>query len=239
MSDLNKKYMKNSGVLSLRRVFPALFAACFSLLLLMPGQASAAAKTPQQWSTAVQKRYAGFNSLQATFGQLITHGESGVSEERGGTISFRKPLLVRWATNPPAEELLVVTDKEIWQYIPDEELAYKYPLAAMDDKNAFLRVLFGLSSLADSFRITVLPGEDGFAKLQLDPHEPSMSLMQATIWLEEDSATIRRILIRDFYGNRNQVQLNGIKFNVAVPESDFTFTPPPRTEVEDQTVMPE
>ncbi|MDL2307738.1 outer membrane lipoprotein chaperone LolA [Desulfovibrio sp. OttesenSCG-928-C06] len=212
---------------------------CACLFWLAPASATAAAKTPGQWSAAVQKRYADFNSLQASFEQFITHGESGVSETRSGTISFRKPLLVRWATNPPAEELLLVTDKEIWQYIPDEELAYKYPLAAMDDKNAFLRVLFGLSSLAESFDITVLPGEDDFACLQLDPHEPSMSLMQATIWLEKDSAIIRRILIRDFYGNRNQVQLDGIKFNVDIPDADFAFTPPPGVEIEDQTGLPE
>ena len=108
----------------------------------------------------------------------------------------------------------------------------------MDDKNAFLRVRFGRSALADSFEISVQPAEDGFARLLLEPYEPSMSLMQATIWLE-DNGTIRRILIRDFYGNRNQVQLNDIRFNVSVPEADFAFKPPVGTQIEDQTLLAE
>ena len=46
-------------------------------------------------------------------------------QKRSGTIAFKRPLLVRWETSAPHAELLMVTDREIWNYLPDEELAYR------------------------------------------------------------------------------------------------------------------
>ncbi|MDR2826317.1 MAG: outer membrane lipoprotein carrier protein LolA, partial [Deltaproteobacteria bacterium] len=152
-----------------------------------------------------------------------------------GEIYFQKPLLVRWTTNPPHKELLVVADKLIWQYFPDEELAYKYPVAVVDEKNAFLRVLFGLSSLEDGFEISVLPAEDKLSKLKLEPFEPSASLLEATLWLEPYSATIRRLAITDFYGNISEIRMTKLTFNPVIPAQTFSFTPPEGTEIEDRT----
>jgi outer membrane lipoprotein carrier protein len=191
--------------------------------------------TAHDWSVAVQKRYANTKTMHVFFEQKITHAESATTEARQGEIYFQKPLWVRWTTKPPHEELLLVTDKLIWQYFPDEELAYKYTVDAIDDKNAFLRVLFGLSSLEDSFEITILPGENKLARLKLDPYEPSTSLLEAYVWIEPDSATIRRLSIKDFYGNLSEINMSKIDFNPAIPAKTFSFTPPEGTEIEDHT----
>lgn len=212
----------------------------FLALLLFPGQALAAKApaTPAEWSAAVQKTYAGYQSMGAEFDQTFVRGESGITEDRQGRFLFQKPLRVRWATDAPYEELLIVTDELIWQYDAFEEIAYKAPIEALDDKNAFLQVLFGLSSLADTFKITVQPaksGDDGLAHLLLEPYEPTSSLMLANIWLEPKSALIRRIEIRDAFGNLNRVNLKTIDKNPRVPAGTFEFTPPPGVEVEDRT----
>ncbi|MDR2893283.1 MAG: outer membrane lipoprotein carrier protein LolA [Deltaproteobacteria bacterium] len=238
-------------------VLSAAFALCSpEAKSATPAQSSESSeqRSPAEWSDAVQKRYAQLDNMHVLFEQKITHGESGITEERQGEIHFRKPFLVRWITRPPAEEVLVVTDKLIWQYLPDEELAYKFPIEAVDDKNAFLRVLFGMSSLSSSFEITVLsdkdvPGKpdaeagqgeaDALVCLQLDPFEPSTSLMQAIIWVEPDSATLRRLQITDFYGNVSEMSVTSLEVNVKIPDSTFEFSPPPGTEIEDQTQLPD
>jgi outer membrane lipoprotein carrier protein len=169
---------------------------------------------------------------------VFVRGESGITEERQGRFLFQKPLRVRWSTDAPFEELLIVTDDLIWQYDAFEEIAYKAPIEALDDKNAFLQVLFGLSSLQDTFKITIQPdrsGDDGLAHLLLEPYEPASSLMRAEIWLEPKTALIRRIEIKDAFGNLNRVSLKKIDKNPRVPAEAFTFTPPPGVEVEDRT----
>jgi outer membrane lipoprotein carrier protein len=218
----------------MRKLLTGVLGWCFYLALGC-ALAWAAPKTPQEWSKAVQKRYAEIKTMRAVFEQRITHAESSSTEERRGEIYFQKPLLVRWTTEPPREELLVITDALIWQYFPDEELAYKYPLESVDDKNAFLRVLFGVSSLEESFEITVLPEENKLTKLKLEPYEPSVSLLEAAVWVEAESATIRRLAITDFYGNISEMNMTGLDFNLPVPEGTFAFTPPEGTEIEDHT----
>lgn len=210
------------------------------VLLLLPAQALAARapSTAAEWSAAVQKTYADYNSMGAEFDQTFVRGESGITEDRQGRFLFQKPLRVRWATDAPYEELLIVTDHLIWQYDAFEEVAYKAPIEALDDKNAFLQVLFGLSSLADTFKITIKPvqsSDDGLTHLLLEPYEPASSLMLADIWLEPQTALIRRIEIKDAFGNLNKVNLKKIDKNPRVPAGTFEFTPPPGVEVEDRT----
>jgi outer membrane lipoprotein carrier protein len=186
----------------------------------------------------VQKRYATVNAMHLLFEQRVTHAESGITEERRGEIYFQKPLLVRWAAGAPREELLVVTDKFVWQYFADEELAYKYPLEDIDGKNAFLRVLFGDSSMEDSFEITVLSAEQKLVRLKLEPYEPSVSLLEAQLWLEAESAVIRRLSIKDYFGNVNELNITGLKFNPELPADVFSFIPPEGAEIEDHTRYP-
>jgi outer membrane lipoprotein carrier protein len=217
----------------MRKIFTVFMVLLASLA---PGSAAAAVPaTPQEWSEAVQKRYAEVEAMHLIFEQRITHAESAVTEERRGEIYFRKPLLVRWVSEAPREELLVVTDKLVWQYFPDEELAYKYPLEAIDDKNAFLRVLFGLASLEENFEITILPAEPNLALLKLEPYEPSVSLLEAQVWLEAESAVIRRLSIKDYFGNVSELKITGLNFNPELPAGVFSFVPPEGAEIEDHT----
>ena len=76
----------------------------------------------------LQAVYAEMQSFRAKFTQSLTHQESGTTEMRQGTLLFRKPLLVRWETAEPHAELVLITDKEIWSCLPDENLAYRYSL---------------------------------------------------------------------------------------------------------------
>jgi outer membrane lipoprotein carrier protein len=216
----------------MRKVFTVFLVLLASLL---PGRsvAGAAPETPREWSEAVQKRYADTKSMHLFFEQRVTHAESSISEERRGEIYFQRPLLVRWSVEAPHEELLVVTDKLVWQYFPDEALVYKYPLESIDDRNAFLRVLSGLSSLEESFEITILPEERKLVRLKLEPYEPSASLLEAGVWLEAESAIIKRLSITDYFGNVSDLDIKELRLNPELPAGVFSFIPPEGVEMED------
>ncbi|GFH62562.1 MAG: outer membrane lipoprotein carrier protein LolA [Candidatus Desulfovibrio kirbyi] len=181
----------------------------------------------------IQQRYAQTTSFSANFEQTLTHKESGAIEKRRGVLLFQKPLLIRWTTEKPHTEILVATRQEIWDYLPDEEIVYKYPLDMLKDSGGIIQVLTGQAALTKDFEVKSDGTENGLAKLRLYPKKPTPQLVEAVIWVE--SGYIRRTAITDFYGNTNDVRFTTFTPNAKTKASDFTFTPPKDVEMEDRT----
>ena len=115
----------------------------------------------------LKQRYDTLQSFSAEFEQKITHKESGAVETRYGTLHFKKPLLIRWETKKPIKETLVVTGKEIWDYIPEEEVAYRYPHDLVQDSRSIIQVLTGQAALSKDFDIKEEGSENGMRKIRL------------------------------------------------------------------------
>lgn len=184
---------------------------------------------------SMQAAYASMQSFRADFTQQLLQRESGVVEERHGVIMFKKPLLVRWETAAPHAELLMVTDREIWNYLPDEELAYRYSRELAEDSRSLIQVITGQSALSRDFDLepSQAPEDGKLIHLLLYPKEPTTELTEAQLWIDPDTSLIRRAMVMDFYGNTNTIELKNLKPDVSVSAKDFTFTPPSGTEVED------
>lgn len=189
----------------------------------------------------IQARYEKTGSFSADFEQTLTHKESGSVEKRQGKLLFKKPLLIRWQTAKPHEETLVVTGKEIWNYLPDEEIIYRYPLTLVQDSRSIIQVITGQAALTKDFDVKSEGKEDGLAKLRLFPKEPAPQMVEAIIWVEPDTGYIKRANILDFYGNGNEIRFTSFSPDVSIKASDFTFTPPKGVEVEDriESAVPE
>jgi outer membrane lipoprotein carrier protein len=129
----------------------------------------------------------------------------------------------------------MVTDKEIWNYLPDEELAYRYSRALAEDSRSLIQVITGQSAIDRDFDVedSGEPQRDGLIHLLLFPKEPTTEMTEAQIWVDTATSLIRRAMVMDFYGNTNTVELSSIRPDAEAPASLFTFTPPAGTEVED------
>lgn len=202
---------------------------CLTLMLLSTAPALAAGLEAE-----LQKNYEQIKAFKATFTQKLTHKESGSVEERQGTLLFQKPLLVRWETAKPHAELLVITPKEIWDYLPDEELAYRYPPQLVQDSRSLIQVITGQARLDQDFTVKAQGEEQGLQKLTLFPKDPTPELVEAVIWVDAKAKLIRKAVITDFYGNTNEVAFSAITPNISHAASAFTFTPPKGVEVEDR-----
>lgn len=206
----------------------------FLLLLFVVAVPARAADVPTVLKK-MQEVYAGMKDFRVDFVQTLFQRDSGVEEIRTGVLLFQKPLLVRWDTRTPHPELLMVTDKEIWNYLPDEELAYRYPREMAEDSRSLVQVVTGQSALTRDFDVEPAQDEsDGpLIHLLLYPKEPTTDLTEAQIWIDPDTALIRKVMVMDFYGNTNTVELKSLKPDAGLSSSDFRFTPPKGTEVED------
>ena len=208
---------------------------CILILILLPQAAFAAAK-PQLNALVqeVQRVYAVMDAFQANFTQKLTHRESGSFEMRNGTLLFKKPLFVRWETAKPNAELLVINNREIWNYLPDEKLAYRYHHEFADDSRSLIRVVTGQARLDQDFLVEEDGKEDGLLRLRLYPLEPTQQMVEAGIWVDPAAHLIKKAIIVDFFGNSNEVAFTGLKTKLKLEEKNFDFMPPKGVAVENR-----
>ena len=209
--------------------FSALFACAAVLLVLAAGASHAAAPAI---TGEMQKKYEAMQSFTSEFTQRLVHQESGAEEVRNGTIVFQKPLRVRWETRAPHAELLVITDKEVWDYLPDEELAYQYSPDVVRDSRSVIQVITGQTRLDTDFSVESEPDDNGLAVLRLYPKDPTPQLVEAVLWVDKSAKLIRKAQILDFYGNTNEVTLTSLTPDAPVKAGTFQFTPPQGITVE-------
>ncbi len=204
-----------------------MLALAAGLVLLVASAAQAA-----DIAATIQARYEKLRTFSATFEQTLTHKESGSVEKRQGNLLFQKPLLIRWQTDKPHEETLVVTHKEIWDYLADEEIAYRYPLELVRDSRTIIQVITGQSRLDKDFTVEAEPDDNGLAVLRLYPKDPSPQLVEALLWVDKGTKLIKKAQILDFYGNTNEVALTSLTPDASIKAGTFQFTPPQGITVE-------
>jgi outer membrane lipoprotein carrier protein len=207
--------------------FPAL------LICALCVQVNIAPATNATETTArLQKQYADLKGFTADFEQTLLHKESGAVEKRSGTLRFQKPLLIRWETGKPHRELMIVTNNEIWNYLPDEELVYRYPLSMIRDSRGLIQVITGQTPLTRDFDVKPDGREENLEKFRLYPKEAGMEMIEAIIWVDEDSGFIKRAESVDFYGNKNALRFTSFSLQTKFKEDEFSFTPPKGVDVE-------
>ena len=207
----------------------AIFFVAMSLFLCQTAEAT------DDFARFMQKQYGKINSFKAEFEQTLTHRESGSVQNRKGILLFQKPLSIRWQTQKPNPEILVATAKEIWEYLPDEEIAYRYHPDLIKSSGQIISVVTGQATLSKDFHMKMQTMENNLQKIRLFPKEPTTQLVEASIWVDPSTGYIRRVLAIDFYGNSNQIDFISFKPNPEISVSSFKFSPPAGTVVEDRS----
>lgn len=186
---------------------------------------------------AVQKKYESLSGFKAEFAQNLKNSASGEGESRSGTIAFKKPSLVRWETVKPEKELLVVGKDAVWDYFEDDREAYRYPVEEIINSKTMLKFLTGKANLREDFHVFEEPdaAAAGLVRFKLVPKEPEPGLVMADVWVDPGTQMIMRLSIQDFYANTNDLILKNLTVEAGLPDSLFSFTPPPGVAVHDNT----
>ena len=201
------------------KIFCSLFVALFCFLLSITSYAQDAQLT------ALQKRYSSLSSFTVNFTQELYNSETKETEKRAGIFTFKKPLLILWKTVTPLEEYIIVSSHEIWDYIPEDNIAFKYPISLINDVAVFAYILSGQSNVEDSFLVEKVESSGNKVTFFLSPKKehPSVTSMQLTVL--KQALEIVEVKITDYYSNTNTIVLSNFTPNVSVDNSIFSFTP--------------
>lgn len=181
----------------------------------------------------LQQSYQSIKNFSATFIQELTHQESSSKETRIGKLFFKKPLLIRWETNTPHEELLLINTNAVWDYLPDENLVYKYSTDIVKDSTSIIQVITGQVRLDKNFSIIENNNNNNeLIFLKLYPKEPTTQMIEAFLWINKKSLLIHKVQSIDFYGNTNTITFIDITPNTQIDNNIFQFTPPKDVTIE-------
>jgi outer membrane lipoprotein carrier protein len=150
----------------------------------------------------------------------------GMDRTESGTLTLRKPGRMRWAYDAPAGKLFVLDGKTGISYTPGDAQAERFPARQLDDLRSPLRFLLGHTELAKELdHLTAAPVEGGYS-LSGSPHGMSQRL-RAVIVTVDARGVIHSLRMEEVDGATTTFQFTDMRENVAIPESDFSFVPPP------------
>lgn len=100
---------------------------------------------------------------------------------------------------------------------------------------AALSFLTGQGKLKENFKFTkqdsrVMRFESGYV-LAGDPLQPTAAYQKVLFFIDAQTFQVRRVLILDAQGNRNRFDFITPEVNTKAPQGEFTFTPPPGTQI--------
>lgn len=183
----------------------------------------------------VQKHYEKYSSFSATFKQELYNPEANSKDERTGEFIFARPLRVYWKTKQPAEEYVIISDSVIWNYLPQDNAAYKYPISMLDDFVIFIHILTGKVDIANNFIISKIETRGNSKTFVMKPKEENPNVTSVELTVSSVNLEIEVIKTSDFYNNTNTVTITSVKKNISIDNTLFSFTPATGVNIIDNT----
>jgi len=198
--------------------------AAFCLLI----SAAALAQAPADLIHRVDDHYNHLRTLRARYSERYTG--MGLDRTETGTLTLRKPGLMRWSYDNPPGKVFVLDGKYGWFYTPGEPQVSRTPAKQIDDLRSPLRFLLGHTQLQKELdHITVTPDGPNFRISGL-PKGMAERIHQLTVTVNP-AGIIQGLTIEETDGATTAFTFTNIEENAPIPASDFTFTPPPHTNV--------
>jgi outer membrane lipoprotein carrier protein len=222
-----------------RRQFSTLLSGGI-LLAAGPVLAQAAKPTPpptgltaEQIADRVQGFYDKTKTFKAGFKQRYVVVLHKKTIDSNGSVVFEKPGKMSWRYTSNGNR--VVSDGKIIKiYEKENKQMYEQPL----DKTPYpaaLSFLTGNASLRQSFKLTKLDpkqmGVEGGYVLLGEPKDATPTYQKMFLYIDAGTFHVRRVMLLDAQRNRNRFDFVNPEVNVKPPPGEFTFTPPPGTQV--------
>jgi outer membrane lipoprotein carrier protein len=223
----------------LRRSFVLASLSAVSAFLLSPTPARGQTPKPPAAQTAiqiidrVQAFYDKTKTFRSTFKQRYSVKAYAKTKNSTGEVIFEKPGKMSWRYTNNGNR--VVSDGKIIKvYEKDNKQMYEQPLEK-SQYPAALAFLVGGGKLKESFTFEranakEMGFEGGFV-LVGTPKDATPAYQRIFLYVDGRTYQVRRVLLLDAQGNRNRFDFVKPQVNTKTPPGEFTFTPPPGTQV--------
>jgi outer membrane lipoprotein carrier protein len=156
----------------------------------------------------------------------------GLDRTESGTLTLKKPGLMRWSYDSPSGKVFVLDGKFAWFYTPGDAQVSRIPAKQLDDLRSPLRFLLGHTQLAKELEQIATAPEGANFKITGVPKGMAQRVRLLSLIVTPTGA-IQNMKIEETDGATTEFTFTQIEENVAVNPSDFVFTPPPGISIVD------
>jgi outer membrane lipoprotein carrier protein len=194
----------------------------------------ASGETGPEVLAKIQQRYENTKDLEANFIQESV-GKIMKKPVRGeGKVYFKKRGMMRWDYQVP-EQNLISDGHTFWYYQRGENQVLVSDVSGVVKEKTPLAFLAGEGNLTRDFSLldfneAVSPKEENFV-IQVAPKEAHAAMAKLALTVDKKTYTVVQADVYDMVGNVTRTRFLNIKTNVDLPNTLFSFTIPPGTEV--------
>lgn len=202
--------------------------AVFILLLALPGGLWAQTRpAPDVLARALQQRYQGVRDFSADFVHTYRGGVLRTQTTERGTVSIKKPGLMRWIYRAPERKEFVSDGRRVYSYIPADKQVIVTPLPADDEATTPALFLAGKGNIARDFTATAVETPvPGTAALKLTPRREEPEYEYLVVALDPATLQIRGLTTRDRQGGDSTLIFTNLQENRGISDKEFTFQIP-------------
>jgi len=198
------------------------------VLMLIALPANSFALTAVELAGKLQDAYDNTRDMKADFIQTSTVKAMNMKKEGKGTLTIKKPGLLRYSYAKPERQEIIVKGDDLIMYTPGTKQVIKKTLskAAMDKTPTTF--LAGMGKIADSFDVSIpdRPTDKSYYYLALAPKGNGMGMKDIVLRVDQTTFDIAGMEFTDTSGNLTEINLSNIKTNTGVKESAFEFKIP-------------
>ena len=195
----------------------------------------AASVTREQAVAGVQSFYEKVSDFSADFKQSVKRKNMPRARKLKGRVGFKKPGMMRWDYRQPEKVLYVSDGSTLWNYQPEDGVAYKLNVKDSELYNA-LKFLFGQGNLEKEFKVKLLKPRKGLVRLHLSPRVKQTNYKSIELQVDPKTFEIRTSVLTDPLGSRSTITFSNIKY-APIDAKVFTgFKPKKGVRIQDMTV---
>ena len=176
--------------------------------------------------------YAELRDLSATFVQIVDNPMLGDPDTTRGRLFIQKPSYFAMRFTEPRGDRIVADGRHLWLYTPSstpgQVIRSAIPGTGTTGPNLIAQFVEQPRERYHAKYLGAEPGAGESDAILLSPRDSAGDLpySAATVWVDRNDGTIRRLEIIETSGQRRTVILNGVAVNRGVARSEFRFSPP-------------
>jgi len=205
-------------------------AVCVAALVL-PLRAAAGEGDAAELLSRLREKYDDAGALSLSFRQTTVFAVSKARQDAEGTLAVGKGNRYRITLG---ERVIVSDGATVWSWSKSNNQVI---VDGFRDDPAGITPERLLTRLPEDYHAVGM-GEDTVGKkettvLKLTPGSPGGQVKWLKLWVDEDELTVRKLEVLDLAENQTTYILEDIVMDGRLPDSVFTFSAPPGTEVLD------
>jgi outer membrane lipoprotein carrier protein len=182
---------------------------------------------PDALARALQQRYQGIRDFSASFTHSYRGGVLRTQTIERGTVSVKKPGMMRWVYTSPEKKEFVSDGKKIYSYLPQDKQVIVSDVPPADQAATPALFLSGKGDITRDFTAAAAESSvPGAVALKLTPRRSEPDYEFLIVALDPATLQIRALTTRDHQGGDSTLTFSAMKENRGVSDKDFAFRIP-------------